>query len=138
VEKIYTLVGTKHNRSMLFMKNPKTIGQRVIARRKELRMTKVRLAELTGLSDAGITKIENDVTESPKMATITALARALRVTTQWILTGSDGAIDGEGPWPLHATRREIESLSEPYRNLLYTIVTAFVRECGRLGGQGTA
>lgn len=116
------------------MQNAKTIGQRVCARRNELNMTQVRLAELAGLSDAGLAKIEKDLTASPKTATISALARVLRVSSQWILTGSDGAIDGETTWPLHATRSEIESLSDPYRSLLNTIVTAFVRECDRLRG----
>lgn len=62
-----------------------TLGQRVKKRRKELRMSQVKLANAAGIGQSTLVEIETGVTNQPR--SIVKLAEALRMTVEE-LTGS--------------------------------------------------
>lgn len=64
-----------------------SIGNRVRGRRKELGMTQVDLARSCGITQASLSNIETGETKSLRGMTLLALARALRTTTRWIMSG---------------------------------------------------
>lgn len=66
-----------------------TFAKRVAARRKELDLTQNQLAELSGLKQPDISKIELGRILSTTQ--IVPLAKALRCDPSWLLTGEDGA-----------------------------------------------
>ena len=73
------------------MKKPENttmnIGNRVKARRKELGLTQVDLARISGITQSSLSNIETGETKSLRGMTLIGLARALRTTTRWIMTG---------------------------------------------------
>jgi transcriptional regulator with XRE-family HTH domain len=71
------------------MKNMDTFAKRVVARRKELQLTQNQLAELSGLKQPDISKIELGRILSTTQ--IVPLAKALRCDPSWLLTGEAGA-----------------------------------------------
>lgn len=95
-----------------------TIGQRILQRRKEIKMTQRRLAEAAGVSYASISLWESDKTE-PRGKNLHSLAEALQCTPTWLLFGDEEQVPGE-PIPqeerLHLTSDE-EELLRLYRAL---------------------
>jgi len=74
-----------------------TIGKRVRAVRQELGLTMKQLHDLTGLSTGNISDIEND-RNTPSVASLVPLGRALRRSLDWLLTGEEpGARSNEQP-----------------------------------------
>lgn len=65
-----------------------TIGKRVRAARQELGLTMKQLHDLTGLSTGNISDIEND-RNTPSVASLVPLGRALRRSLDWLLTGEE-------------------------------------------------
>jgi SOS-response transcriptional repressors (RecA-mediated autopeptidases) len=63
------------------------LAERVLARRKQLKMTQGKLASLAGISRMGVAKIELDVTQSARADTLFALAKALKCRPEWLLYG---------------------------------------------------
>jgi SOS-response transcriptional repressor LexA len=64
-----------------------TIGQRVYARRKELKLTQTAVAAVIGVSSASLTYWERDEIE-PKNKNLAALARALDCSPDYLLHGA--------------------------------------------------
>lgn len=62
-------------------------GDRVRERRQALGWTKSRLADEAGIDVSQVSRIERGVTTAPSPDKITRLARALGVSTDWLLTG---------------------------------------------------
>jgi transcriptional regulator with XRE-family HTH domain len=65
----------------------KTLGDRVRARRKQLRLTQTQAADLVGMSQGGWSGIETGDTKDTKGTNITAIAAALKTTARWLQTG---------------------------------------------------
>lgn len=61
-----------------------TIGQRIKTRRLELGMNQTTLASVAGLSQSIISHYESEIAE-PTAKTVIVLARALKVSTDWLL-----------------------------------------------------
>lgn len=67
-----------------------TIGQRLRTARERRFMTQEDLSAQTGITEATISRIENDRGERrPRLATIKRLADALGADAGWILFGED-------------------------------------------------
>lgn len=62
-----------------------TLAQRVKTRRELLKLTQAQLAELSGIKQSDISKIENGQTHQPSR--MAELARALRCDAYWLATG---------------------------------------------------
>ena len=81
-----------------------TLYENIKARREELGMTKVRLAELVGYDRSMITKIEQgkvDLTQSK----ISAIAKALQTTTMKLMGDEEGDDTPSNILPLPKTRK---------------------------------
>lgn len=63
-----------------------TIGTRIAARRKELKMTQEDLAVKLGVSAQAVSKWENDIS-CPDISLLPKLVKALDITTDELLTG---------------------------------------------------
>lgn len=62
-------------------------GERIRARRKELKLTMQDITNLTGVKSGSLSEIENDK-YLPSVQTLIPLSRALSCSIDWILTGS--------------------------------------------------
>lgn len=67
---------------------PPTIGERIRARRKELKLTQKSLAKALHLSDVSISQWERDDSE-PTGKNLFALTKVLKCTPTWILFGDE-------------------------------------------------
>lgn len=74
------------------MEITKTLGERVRARRKELKMTQVALANLVGIKQPSLSDIENGETTEMKGSTLLQLAAALRMNPEFLRTGRGSMI----------------------------------------------
>jgi transcriptional regulator with XRE-family HTH domain len=63
------------------------IGRRVRARRNELGLKQGDLARLVGITQPSLSLIESGDTKSLRGTTLVGLARALKTSTRWIMTG---------------------------------------------------
>ena len=90
----------------------KTLGQRILQRRKEIKMTQRELGKAAGVSYATISLWESDHTE-PKGKNLHALSRALQCTPTWILFGDSDQTPGD---PLALI--EQDKLSDDERELV--------------------
>ncbi|ENO4239885.1 helix-turn-helix domain-containing protein [Klebsiella oxytoca] len=72
----------------------KTLGQRILQRRKEIKMTQRELGKAAGVSYATISLWESDNTE-PTGKNLHALSRALQCTPTWILFGDSDQTPGD-------------------------------------------
>ena len=61
------------------------VGQRLYTRRKRLKLTQARLAECTGMTQGSIARIETGKAKEVESGTLIALARALGISTDWLL-----------------------------------------------------
>lgn len=68
------------------MKEKKTLGQRVLARRKELKLTQREAAKLVGVAHVTISQWERDETQ-PVGSRLFSLAKALSCTPTWLMFG---------------------------------------------------
>jgi transcriptional regulator with XRE-family HTH domain len=68
------------------MKENKTLGQRVLARRKELKLTQREAAKLAGVAHVTISQWERDETQ-PVGSRLFSLAKALSCTPTWLMFG---------------------------------------------------
>jgi transcriptional regulator with XRE-family HTH domain len=62
-----------------------TVGQRLLARRKHLGLTQAQLAQMTGMSQGSIARIETGKAEEVQSSTLIALAKQLKVTADYLL-----------------------------------------------------
>ena len=90
----------------------KTLGQRILQRRKEIKMTQRELRKAAGVSYATISLWESDNTE-PTGKNLHALSRALQCTPTWILFGDSDQTPGD---PLALI--EQDKLSDDERELV--------------------
>ncbi|EMN1953037.1 helix-turn-helix domain-containing protein [Citrobacter koseri] len=67
---------------------PQTIGERIRARRKELKLTQKSLAKALKLSDVSISQWERDDSE-PTGKNLFALTKVLKCSPTWILFGDE-------------------------------------------------
>lgn len=89
-----------------------TLGQRILQRRKEIKMTQRELGKAAGVSYATISLWESDNTE-PTGKNLHALSRALQCTPTWILFGDSDQTPGD---PLALI--EQDKLSDDERELV--------------------
>lgn len=90
------------------METPATLGQRVRARRKALKLTQIQLAKKVGMDQSTLSEIENDRYTSSVFAP--RLAEALKVTAIWLADGK-GAMDP--PPPAGVTRLPLGRHADP-------------------------
>lgn len=85
-----------------------TFGQNIKKRRKELGMTLQELANKTSSSKSYIWELESkDTVRRPSALKMLAIASSLRVTTEWLLDGTDS----------NTANAEDEAFYTDYRNL---------------------
>lgn len=65
----------------------KTIGSRLRARRKELKLTQVQVAQRAGIKQGTLSELETDKTNAPAGLTLAGLCRALETNARWVLEG---------------------------------------------------
>ena len=70
------------------MKNLNSLGQRALARRKELKLTQREAAKLAGVAHVTISQWERDETQ-PIGTRLFSLAKALSCTPTWLLFGDE-------------------------------------------------
>lgn len=74
-----------------------TIGHRLRESRTRRVLTQQELAELCGVREVTISRIENDhVAELPRPSTIRKLAAALYIDAGWLMTGERSEKSGKG------------------------------------------
>jgi len=61
------------------------VGQRLLARRKRLGLTQMQLAQMTGMSQGSIARIETGKAEEVQSSTLITLAKELKVSTDYLL-----------------------------------------------------
>jgi len=94
------------------MKNLNSLGQRILARRKELKLTQREAAKLAGVAHVTISQWERDETQ-PVGARLFSLAKALSCTPTWLLFGD------EEHTPIPPDELPFESqLSEKHKELI--------------------
>lgn len=71
-----------------------TFGQRVLARRKELKLTQREAARIAGVSHVTISQWERDETH-PIGSRLFALSKALQCQPEWLLSGTESMPPGE-------------------------------------------
>ncbi|EKS6403300.1 helix-turn-helix domain-containing protein [Enterobacter hormaechei] len=94
------------------MKNMNSLGQRILARRKELKLTQREAAKLAGVAHVTISQWERDETQ-PVGARLFALAKALSCTPTWLMFGDDD----QAPVPAEDIQLAPQ-LSEKHRELI--------------------
>lgn len=62
-------------------------GHRIRQRRKELDLTQMECASRIGIAQASLSEIETGETRSLRGTTLVGLARVLKTTTRWLMTG---------------------------------------------------
>jgi transcriptional regulator with XRE-family HTH domain len=96
-------------------------GERIKARRKELGLTQVELARLLGIKQSSLSELENGESIMPKSDNLMKLAKVLRVSQAWIMTGKDGdleVLDEQEERHISALR----GLSVEERKAIYSLV----------------
>lgn len=87
-----------HDNEILRDEHMNEIGERLKQSRKQVGLSQVELANITGLTKAAVGQIESGITKSPRPENLFKLSRALRVDPEWLITGKttkevDAAID---------------------------------------------
>ena len=99
-------------------------GARILQKRKELGMTRERLAEMADISVQFLADIERGA-KSMTVSTLRKLCAALNVTTDYIVNGIDPAFpEGEAVW-LDLYR----SLPERDRSFAAELIRTFAKAC---------
>ena len=95
-----------------------TIGDRIFDRLKEIGMTQKEFSEKTGISQSTISEWKSKRT-NPTSEKIMIICDTLRVTPEWILSGSSktGNRGNELPWYVIDRSTEIGMLVTRYREL---------------------
>lgn len=75
----------------------RTLGARVKARRKELKMTQPELAKLAGIKQPSLSEIETGETKLVKGDTLMRLAAALQMNPEFLRTGKGNPAPGIDP-----------------------------------------
>ncbi|BDI40983.1 helix-turn-helix domain-containing protein [Escherichia coli] len=95
----------------------KTLGQRALARRKELRLTQREVARLAGVAHVTISQWERDETQ-PVGKRLFALADALKCSPTWLMFGD------EDKTPLPAQELHVENELTPSHKELIELFDA--------------
>jgi len=74
--------------------NYSMVGERIAARRKQLKLTQAELAERASLSSKYISKIESSTNRALSISSVLQVCEALEVTPTFLLLGVDDAIEG--------------------------------------------
>jgi len=99
------------------------IGTRVKLRRKQLLLTQEQLAARAQVTQAAIAKIER----GGATRRVAEIAKALEVTTNWLVYGEDDSTAGQGYWPFKVARLEdFEALSPHKRHELDVRLADFI------------
>jgi len=69
--------------------NYSLVGERIAAKRKQLKMTQAELAERASLSSKYISKIESSTSRALSIASVLLLCEALSVSPSFLLLGTD-------------------------------------------------
>jgi transcriptional regulator with XRE-family HTH domain len=70
----------------------KAIGERIRARRRELKQTQDQLATIAGIGQSALSSIERGYTKELRAETLLGLSRGLGKSPEWIQTGAEAAI----------------------------------------------
>ncbi len=117
-----------------------TLGQRALARRKELKLTQRVAAQLTGVAHVTISQWERDETQ-PAGTRLFALAKTLRCSPTWLLFGDEDktplpAEDALPPVELSSTHKELielfDSLPESEQQAQLSELRARVKNFNKL------
>lgn len=88
----------------------KTIGQRILQLRTEMKMTQAQLAKKVGISRVAVTKWESDQTKNLKLDHLIELCSIFKVSAEYLINGVDNMKVVSEPTQL-ITKKEIEANS---------------------------
>ncbi|MHA3354298.1 LexA family protein [Yersinia enterocolitica] len=95
-----------------------TFGERLLARREELGMTQEDLAAKAGITRMAISKIELGMTQKPRADNLFALAKALQLNPNWLVSGkgekeasNQAAMKIDNASPIDILTREVPLIS---------------------------
>lgn len=91
-----------------------SIGKRIKARRKALKLTQQQLADQVGVTRSAVTQMEGDTTHNPRPENLLRYAKALRMPVEELVHGHGGAPRAEEPAPAYATLSPAERLLIDY------------------------
>lgn len=94
------------------MKDTQTLGQRALARRKELKLTQRETAKLAGVAHVTISQWERDETQ-PVGTRLFSLAKALSCTPTWLMFGDEE----QSPVPAE-DMQVVPQLTEKHKELI--------------------
>ena len=77
----------RHDKSMKIDYQRMSIGARLRLRRKELKLTQVQLAAISGIEQGTVSDLERGKTKEPAGSTLAGICRALQTSDRWILEG---------------------------------------------------
>lgn len=69
--------------------DPISMGDRMRARRRKLKMSQTRLADKSGTTLQYIYQVENAIIKSPGTDTMVRIANSLRVSLDWLVYGEE-------------------------------------------------
>ena len=99
------------------------MGDRIRKRRAELGMTQAQLAQSAGISQGAVKKIERGGGSKHSLA----LAKALHVSVQWLVSGDGNPKESTGYWPFkHANLDEFERLPAAKKAELDIRISEFI------------
>ena len=104
------------------------LGERIKQRREELGLRQVDVARLVKIKQPSLSLIESGETESLRAATLMGLAKALKTTPKWIMTGK-GSHDPD-PIQTAEDERMLEawlSLSDPGRRTALLLLESLAK-----------
>ncbi|MEV4758767.1 helix-turn-helix transcriptional regulator [Micromonospora sp. NPDC049559] len=101
-----------------------TIGDNVAALRRQVPMTQEQLAEASGVAAVTIRKLETNERTTARMATLSALARALGVTTSRLLGDASSAAARREPTAAPLALLDIRRALTPVRGLDGELIAA--------------
>lgn len=105
-----------------------SIGQRIRDKRKDLKLSRVELSRVVGISSTAMQKIEDGRTKNPKH--LIKIASVLQVNPAWLQFG--GNIDEETNISLNANEIELISkyrqLNEPEKKFINKCLSGLLNE----------
>ena len=107
--------------------DPIEFGRRVRERRNEFKWSQTRLAKQAGMSDTNIGWIERGEAKDPRKQAL-ALAEALLVTADWLLTGRGQKEVAPGVMTREQLQRKYVALPSDVQFEIRKLMTQFIKK----------
>jgi transcriptional regulator with XRE-family HTH domain len=104
-----------------------TPGQRIKARRKELGLSQGQLAAMSGIAQSTLSELETGESKLPSSMKLVGLAKALKVSKLWIITGQSGEAEIADDETQELIDM-IQTMSAEQRLAVYTVIRSMSKE----------